>query len=896
MGSAEKGGELLGALARQINAAERVAVLMGAGISVGAGIPDFRSPGGMYDTLRPELLTATEEQRALMAADPTAVVQWSLFRENPFPYLEVRRPFIVGVHDGQWKPTLAHFFFKELDERGKLRRLYTQNIDGLEHATKLTPEKMVTCHGSLGEVSCEFCSSEVAADWFINEVKTKIKDIYGVDAKAPAASSPVLCPSCGKAGVKPSTVLYGRPLPRRFFELIDEDFPVSVDLLFVVGTSLTVSPANMIPGEADAACPRVIVNNEPVGADIGIAYAADASEATVSQNGRDLFLRGACDESIVRLLEALGWKESFKAKYAGLMAQTSDRERVRPAVVVGDNMINLRVGAAEFDVKQSALEARLDLRLGFGFAVAKSAFQFAKGGREDAHCLGLHKLAGCFDTAHPVHVNVEDGGLALRFDRFKSLERRPVQLAVDTGVFSKVSVADCQLHVFPRDPVVVLAVHLLRSKLAGGVADGEAEAALAPAADFTLTLFGLHQQPEHRVPDTTHGPEARSRTELKAAKKEAKKQQKEAKRKLRWGKLQRTSLNSKMLLGLQRESQGRSSWVVGVLFLDKNPGFDKIREVLTTRLLQMVRFRSRMFVSKTGKTSFKEVHPDLIDLDYHCRVVSEDKAMSDAELEGFLGSLFDGSPENLPDPTKPLWYVRFIPALEDGRAVVVTNISHAIGDGISQVEVLNRLLDKGEVTEAPLKRQVSNIPAPKRAKPAFGPLTRARYFLGGVVQGVTGTLGAPDKGNSLRLQKTSMVSAKKRVHFTDKIPLDKVKEIKRKMHGTTVNDILLALLTLTVRAYFEEVGDPGVVGKKNPKVRIQFPVSIRRRDEDAFHRDGGSRNKFAYGGLGLHLKEKSCADLIWRIFRDTQRLKASPTPLVQMKVGAALHPFMTQHA
>ncbi len=61
---------------------KQIVVLTGAGVSVSAGIPDFRSPGGMYDTLQPQLLTATPYQRAEMAEDPTTVVSWCVWAHN----------------------------------------------------------------------------------------------------------------------------------------------------------------------------------------------------------------------------------------------------------------------------------------------------------------------------------------------------------------------------------------------------------------------------------------------------------------------------------------------------------------------------------------------------------------------------------------------------------------------------------------------------------------------------------------------------------------------------------------------------------------------------------------------------------------------------------------------
>ena len=73
-----------------------------------------------------------------------------MFMQNAYPYLEVRRPFILGTAKQQWKATLSHHFFELLHEQGKLTRLYTQNIDGLDFQTQIPNDKIVPVHGSIG--------------------------------------------------------------------------------------------------------------------------------------------------------------------------------------------------------------------------------------------------------------------------------------------------------------------------------------------------------------------------------------------------------------------------------------------------------------------------------------------------------------------------------------------------------------------------------------------------------------------------------------------------------------------------------------------------------------------------------------------------------------------------
>eukprot|EP00760_Papus_ankaliazontas_P029584 PhM_4_TR4301/c1_g1_i1/m.25657 len=298
-----------------INSAKNIVFLTGAGVSVGAGIPDFRSPGGMYDTLRPQLLTASDRDRRAMTNDPTYVVNRELFLRNPFPYLELRRPFILGLAEGQkWLPTVSHRFPELLKER--LRRVYTQNIDGLDYATNIPQDKIVSVHGSLGKISCESCGamSPVTLSDFAAEVRTKIRDIYatGFDSATAPPSQQILCPICENPTLKPSTVMYGGSLPREFFEALQADGFVknsnnnnnnnnggAVDLLIVMGTSLTVSPANQLPALAreNARAKCIYIN-------LAAPPAAEDGDFFDFENG-DVFLQGECDVVVESLKKEL---------------------------------------------------------------------------------------------------------------------------------------------------------------------------------------------------------------------------------------------------------------------------------------------------------------------------------------------------------------------------------------------------------------------------------------------------------------------------------------------------------------------------------------------------------------------------------------------------------------
>ena len=277
-----------------------ICVLTGAGISVSSGIPDFRSAGvGLYDTIQPELLTATELEQAIIEDDPTMALDKGMFLRNPLPMLELKREFILGVQTKKWKATLAHRFVELLHTKlGKLTRLYTQNIDGLELQTSIPKDKIVNVHGSMGAAACELCETEVDFDEFCDKISSNIKDITGRDENAPTTSTPITCEACGNPTVKPTIVLFRGQMPQLFHRHVASDLP-ECDLLIVMGTSLQVAPANSLVYRVPPTVLRMVMNNEKVGRRLGIMYGEDSI--------RDVFAHGHSDETCLDLAHQMGW-------------------------------------------------------------------------------------------------------------------------------------------------------------------------------------------------------------------------------------------------------------------------------------------------------------------------------------------------------------------------------------------------------------------------------------------------------------------------------------------------------------------------------------------------------------------------------------------------------------
>jgi len=219
-------------LARLIAAARRIVAFTGAGISTESGIPDFRSPGGVWSQIKPILFQD-------FVADPERRVEaW----RRTFPAGPAGS---AGANDG-------HRAVRTLWDQGKLACVITQNVDNLHQASGLPDEAVIELHGNAGYATCLSCG-----------LRHEIEDLRpGFEA----TETPPSCRDCGGV-VKVATISFGQSMPAepmRRAEAAARD----CDLFLVLGSSLVVYPAATIPLLARRHGARLaILNREPTDLD-----------------------------------------------------------------------------------------------------------------------------------------------------------------------------------------------------------------------------------------------------------------------------------------------------------------------------------------------------------------------------------------------------------------------------------------------------------------------------------------------------------------------------------------------------------------------------------------------------------------------------------------------------
>lgn len=303
----------IGHVLEKIKSANKILVITGAGISTSLGIPDFRSSKGFYTKLE-----------SLGLSDPQEVFDLEFFHTDPNIFYSIAH--MILPPENVYSP--LHSFIRLLQDKNKLLRNYTQNIDNLESYAGIDPEKLIQCHGSFAHATCVTCKYKVKGDKIFDSIRQK-EIAYCPKCKAMRKkllnNEDAFVPE-SYGVMKPDITFFGEPLPSRFHDMIAKDL-FDCDLLISIGTSLKVAPVADIVEKVPPEIPQVLINRD-----------------TIDHCNFDISLLGYCDDVASYLCNKLdeegtgNWKIPH-AKYSS---------------IVGDHGANLSV--KEISVSEGVYE------------------------------------------------------------------------------------------------------------------------------------------------------------------------------------------------------------------------------------------------------------------------------------------------------------------------------------------------------------------------------------------------------------------------------------------------------------------------------------------------------------------------------------------------------------
>jgi NAD-dependent deacetylase len=209
-----------------IAAASVIVPFTGAGISTECGIPDFRSPGGIWTKNQPILFDE------FLASQEMRNEAW-------------RRRFAMEEHFAKAQPGRGHLALASLYRAGKAPGVVTQNIDNLHQSSGIAADDVVELHGNNTYAVCLSCAKRYELSW--------VKERFSASAQAPD------CPDCD-GHIKSATVSFGQAMPEAAMQRA-EDMTRSCDLFLAIGSSLVVWPAAGFPLMAKRNGARLVILN-----------------------------------------------------------------------------------------------------------------------------------------------------------------------------------------------------------------------------------------------------------------------------------------------------------------------------------------------------------------------------------------------------------------------------------------------------------------------------------------------------------------------------------------------------------------------------------------------------------------------------------------------------------
>lgn len=217
-------------LSELFEASKRAVIFTGAGISTESGIPDFRSPGGVWDKFKPVYF------QDFMESEDMRRETW-------------RRKLETDKTMKKAEPNRGHRAVEKLVRNGKVSAVITQNIDGLHQVSGVPDDKVIELHGNSTYATCLECGERHELD--------EILPAFAKDETLPD------CKNCGSQYIKTATISFGQPMPEDAMRLAEVE-TMMADLFVSIGSSLVVYPAAGFPLIAKKnGATLVILNRDP---------------------------------------------------------------------------------------------------------------------------------------------------------------------------------------------------------------------------------------------------------------------------------------------------------------------------------------------------------------------------------------------------------------------------------------------------------------------------------------------------------------------------------------------------------------------------------------------------------------------------------------------------------
>jgi NAD-dependent deacetylase len=198
--------------AAQIRSHRGIVFFTGAGISTESGVPDFRSPGGVWTKYQPVYF------QDFLASEPARIQHWRLKKATYELFKTV-------------EPNIGHYAIRDFEQRGQLLGLITQNIDGLHKLAGVSEDRLVELHGTDRLVTCLGCAKHF--------------EPANVYESLPEEFSAPICDACGSF-LKSANISFGQQMPAEPMRRA-QSWTGAADVFIVVGSSLQVQPAASFP-------------------------------------------------------------------------------------------------------------------------------------------------------------------------------------------------------------------------------------------------------------------------------------------------------------------------------------------------------------------------------------------------------------------------------------------------------------------------------------------------------------------------------------------------------------------------------------------------------------------------------------------------------------------------